>query len=379
MLRGHTWRGTVTLDSLQIREWTQEAWEAREGQWSGLLAVSGLDPLFLSWEWMTLWWRFFGRGPSHELCVLGAYRGEELVGIAPLYRVRAGRKLLPVRSLQFIGISWRDSSALISEYLDFISAPEDREQVRAAFLRHLLSRGSWSELIVSYTRNPGAWAEAFGKSLGNGDFHTRTIERCVSYQADLSAGFPSYLSRLGQSTRRSLWHLRRRLGNHGPIRLERVAASQVVAGFEDLNRLHTLRWGTRAFVGDRLYFHQSLAERLAQRGELNLSRLWIGDRVVSVLYDVRKGSRQYNIKMGFDPTVERSFSLGLIHFGFAMEAASAEGVATYDFLAGRGLKTDYKGHLGQLRDELATVQMLKGPLLSRLYRWYDGRNNSSTA
>ena len=371
--------GKVTLDSLQIREWTQEEWEARESQWTALLARSGLDLLFLSWEWMMLWWRFFGRAPTQELCVLGAYRGEELVGIAPLYRVRAGRKLLPVRSLQFIGISWRDSNALISEYLDFISAPGDRDPVRAAFLRHLLSHGAWSELIVSYTRNPCAWAEAFGKSLGNGAFHTRTIERCVSYQADLSAGFQPYLSRLGQSTRRSLWHLRRRLGNHGTIRVERVAQDQVIAAFEDLNRLHMLRWGTRAFGGDRLRFHESLAEKLAQRGELDLTRLWIGDRVVSVLYDVRKGSRQYNIKMGFDPTIERSFSLGLIHFGFAMEAASAQGVATYDFLAGRGLKTDYKSHLGQLRDELATVQMLKGPLLPRLYRWYDGRRQKTAS
>src|SRR5204862_3802538 len=97
----------------------------------------------------------------------------------------------------------------------------------------------------------------------------------------------------------------------------------------------------------------------------------VNEQIVSVLYDIRKGARQYNIKMAFDPGFERSFSLGLIHFGYAMEAAAAEGVQIYDFLAGRGLKTDYKSHVGTLREELATVQIVTGPILPRLYRWYD--------
>jgi CelD/BcsL family acetyltransferase involved in cellulose biosynthesis len=100
---------------------------------------------------------------------------------------------------------------------------------------------------------------------------------------------------------------------------------------------------------------------------------------VSVLYDIRKGSRQYNIKLGFDPAIERSFSLGLIHFGYAIEAACDDGIATYDFLAGRGRKTDYKSHLGQVRQDLVTVQLLKGPALSRLYRWYDARKTAHAA
>jgi hypothetical protein len=37
----------------------------------------------------------------------------------------------------------------------------------------------------------------------------------------------------------------------------------------------------------------------------------------------------------------------------------------------RGLKADYKSHLSQKCDQLATVQLLRGPVLAPLYRWYD--------
>jgi len=60
---------------------------------------------------------------------------------------------------------------------------------------------------------------------------------------------------------------------------------------------------------------RSLAARLVTRGELFFSRLRVGGQVVSVLYDIRKGARQYNIKMGFDPAFSSRVSLGLLHLG----------------------------------------------------------------
>jgi CelD/BcsL family acetyltransferase involved in cellulose biosynthesis len=104
---------------------------------------------------------------------------------------------------------------------------------------------------------------------------------------------------------------------------------------------------------------------------LALSRLRVGGQVVSVLYDIRKGARQYNISMGFDPTFGRKLSLGLLHLGYAMEAAAERQVRTYDFLAGSGLHSDYKRHLSQAGRRLSCVQVLRGHLLPSLYRWHD--------
>jgi len=359
-----------TLPPLTIREWSAAEWQASAAAWSDLLARSHQDALFLSWGWLTTWWRHFGVSPDFRLLLCAAYRGEVLVGIAPLFVQPATRRWVPVRSLQFVGNSWRDDSAVASPYQDFIAVSEQRAAVREAILGHLADSGAWSEMVVSFSSDAPAWALALTRTSLAKEFHLRATEHSVSHQADLTGGFDAYLSRLGQSTRRSLWHLRRRLDSVGAVRVEHAGEAGLEAAFEHLNRLHELRWRKPAFMGARLRFHLDIAKELCARGELQMSLIHIDDAVVSVVYDVRKNTRQYNLKMAFDPAVERQFSLGLIHFGFALESAAQAGVTTYDFLAGPGQTTDFKSNLAQQRQELATVQVLTGMILPRLYRWH---------
>ncbi len=357
---------------LTLRRWSVAEWLAGESAWDGLLARSNADPLFLSWEWLTRWWQCYGGSLGRTPDILAFYRGATLVGLAPLYHrwvLRGG--VLIARSVQMIGLSWRDPEPLISEYLDVIAAPEDLADVRYACLCVLLEEPAWNELVVGLTAGGEEWRAAIARRAPFGAYYVRELDKAVSYQADLAQGFESYLRGLGQSTRRRVWNLRRRLAQHGPVSIEVLPAEEVAGGFAELNRLHQLRWGKPAFAGKRLAFHVTLAVRLARRGELALSQIRVAGRVVSVLYDIRKASRQYNIKMGFDPAFSRQMSLGLLHLGYAMEHAAQVGVRVYDLLAGPGQNTDYKRHLSQMRRALSSVQMLRGRVLPALYRWRD--------
>jgi len=363
-------RGAV--GALTLERWSREEWLAREGAWNALIARAASDPLFLSWEWQTSWWRHFGDELGQEPHILAFSRGAELVGLAPLYRRRVLRSgFLPARSVQLIGLSWREPGPLISEYLDVIAPACELEAVREACLCTLLGEVDWTEFVIGLTLTGAQWRSALARVAPEAEPYVREVDRTVSYHADLGAGFAAYLRDLHQSTRRSLWHLRPRLTSHGPVRFEMLRGEDIDAGFADLNRLHRLRWRKPAFAGRRLQFHLELARRLAERGELALSRLRVGGRTVSVLYDIRKRGRQYNIKMAFDPGLSRRISLGLLHFGYAMEAAAEQHIATYDFLAGPGRTSDFKRLLAQTRHPLSSVQLLRGPVLPSLYRWRD--------
>jgi len=360
------------VSALTLRRWSVEEWLSNEVAWSQLLAGSNADPLFLSWEWQTRWWQCYGGTLGRAPEVLAFYRGENLVGLAPLYQrpvMRGG--LVPARSVQMIGLSWRDPEPLISEYLDVIALPEDLGAARHACLHTLLDEPVWTELVIGFTAAGEQWRDAFVRGAPSRGHYVRELDRSVSYQADLSHGFVAYLRDLGQSTRRSVWNLRRRLTAHDKVSLEFLDQGEIDGGFSDLNRLHELRWKRPAFAGKRLLFHTSLARRLATRGELAFSRLRVDGQVVSVLYDIRKGARQYNIKMGFDPAFSSQVSLGLLHLGYAMEAAADHRVTVYDFLAGPGQRTDYKRSLSQTHRDLSCVQMVRGRLLPPLYRWRD--------
>jgi CelD/BcsL family acetyltransferase involved in cellulose biosynthesis len=357
---------------LTLRRWSIADWLGSELAWDRLLARSSADALFLSWDWLTLWWHCFASALSAVPEILAFYRGSDLVGVAPLYRRRVIRSgVLPATSVQLIGVSWRDPGPPISEYLDVIAIAAEADAVRHACAQALLREHAWSEWVIGFTAAGRQWCEAFAQPDGGQPQYVRDLDRLVSYQADLSHGFPDYLRGLGQSTRRSLWNLRRRLAQQGTVSFELLSPAEIPGGFSDLNRLHQLRWQQPAFAGAGLDFHTQLAARLAGRGELALSRLRVGGKVVSVLYDVRKGACQYNISLGFDPSFSRRLSLGLIHLGHAMELAAERGVSTYDFLAGLGKRSDYKSRLSQTCRNLSSVQVLRGYVLPSLYRWHD--------
>jgi CelD/BcsL family acetyltransferase involved in cellulose biosynthesis len=303
--------------------------------------------------------------------ILAFYRGGDLVGVAPLYRRRVRRgRFLPGTSVQLIGSAWRDSGPAISEYLDIVALSAETEAVRHACARALWGERAWTEWVIAFTAAATPWRDALTQAASGQVYFAREVDGLASYQADLSGGMAAYLRSLGQSTRRSLWNLRQRLARQGAVTVDLLSAEEIEDGFSDLNRLHRLRWRQPAFAGRRLEFHTRLARRLAGRGELRLSRLRVGGRVVSVLYDICKGARQYNISMGFDPSFDGSVSLGLIHLGYAMELAAQRQVSTYDFLAGTGQHADYKSHLSQARRTVSCVQLVRGRVLPALYRWH---------
>jgi CelD/BcsL family acetyltransferase involved in cellulose biosynthesis len=358
--------------ALTLRRWSIADWLASESAWSRLLAASSADTLFLSWDWLTLWWHCFAGELAAVPEILAFYRGVDLIGVAPLYRRRVTRGgIVPATSVQLIGVSWRDPGHLISEYLDIIATSPEIDTVRRACARVLLGERTWTEWVIGFTAASRQWCDVFARTAQGQHPYVRDVDPMVSYQADLSGGFDVYLRSLGQSTRRSVWNLRHRLARQGKVSFELLAAEEIAGGFSDLNRLHQLRWQQPAFTGAVLEFHTRLARRLAGRGELALSRLRVGGQVVSVLYDLRKGARQYNVSMGFDPFFGSRVSLGLIHLGYAMEAAAERQMNTYDFLAGTGQHSDYKSNLSQARRNLSCVQVLRGYLLPSLYRWHD--------
>ena len=136
---------------------------------------------------------------------------------------------------------------LISEYLDVIAAAPDLDRVRQACVRFLLQARGWTEFVVGFTSVGSRWRDLYTRCVPPSTHYVRELDRSVSYQADLTSGFASYLRELGQSTRRSVWNLRRRLEGYGTVRLEQLSADEVESGFEDLNRLHERRWRKVAF------------------------------------------------------------------------------------------------------------------------------------
>ncbi len=105
-----------------------DEWEKIKEEWNQLLENSINHVPFLRYEYLRQWWETCGGGEwEHcELCIITAYDGDNLVGIAPLFynTQPTGRTCL-----MLLG------SYEISDYLDFIVKPEYLEHFFTGLIR----------------------------------------------------------------------------------------------------------------------------------------------------------------------------------------------------------------------------------------------------
>jgi hypothetical protein len=361
--------------ALTVRPWTPAEFDAAEAAWDGLLAESDADPLFLDRTWLAGWWRHFSDAAT-RLNVLAAYHGERLVGIAPLFRERVRLKgFLAVDTVQFIGNRWRGRPATRTEHLDFIVARGLREPVVRAFLAHLAR--DRADLVLSDLELGGPTHRLLAE-LGAGLGLVRQPDRYESFEIALEGDFDAYVKGLGRNTRLHLFNRRKYVEGLGKITLRSVGAADLDDGFATLNALHRVRWGRPVFEGDRLAFHREAARTWAEAGDLDFSILYLDDRPLSALYNVRAGDRAYNLQAGLDDTFDRKVALGFLHHGYRIEDAFARGLAAYDFLGGGGMKGQFKHRMANVERACGTLHVVRG-LLPRLLFAAWGRRRAHAA
>lgn len=361
--------------AIEIRIWDEREWSQSRGPYEALLRESGADLLFHSWDWLDLWWRHLGRvSTGDRLLVFAAFEEDRLVGLMPMVSVMS-RSFGPVRlrTLQGLGTTFADSRGIVSEYQDAIAAPVHLQAVRGAIAAAMISMDGQDDIVVAWTEFGGEWVAAFSEARGASRSKIRIEDPSISYQAELNGGFEAYLRSIGSSTRRSLYGLRRRLAELGVPRITTQSGDNAVQALETMARLHARRWKAALFTPSAMDFHRALVDRWKGTGRIQFSVLDLDNEAVSVLYDIRVGSVQYNIQMGFRPDLSRRLSLGLIHLGYAMEAAANEGVLIYDYLAGRGMRNDYKRNLSTRSRSLRTVHCVKAPMAALAYGLVDIR------
>lgn len=346
------------------------AWQTWKPVWQKILEDAGSSSPFLEWDWLSLWWQHFGARESESAHLCVAFDNDSPIGALPVVVGPARRgRILNLRSVQVMGNRLYDSRNIFSEYLDIAASPAREAAARAVITGVIHKHFQPDEFVIGWTSQVSPWVRALGEVPAS---HVRIASRERTYQADLSRGFGAYAASLGGSTRRSVVNLRARLECRGPVHVGTPGSTeQALLALDELNRLHALRWGKPAFSGSALNFHRDLIRAWLPSGRIAITQLLSGERCISVCYDLRLGPTQYNIQLGFDAAFEPKASPGLIHLGHAMEMAAAQGVRTYDFLAGKGRTSDYKQHLASTSHEVCTVQMLRGPFLSRLYRMVD--------
>ena len=210
-------------------------------------------------------------------------------------------------------------------------------------LHHISSDPDWDEFILSDLDDKSVTAARLALHPDMSRAHRRVIDRFTGYTVDTRGTFADYVAALDSPARRKLLNLRSRLQALGEVRIDLAAPGQFRTFAERLDRMHECRWGRRFFEGGHRAFHYTLADELDRHESLQFSILTVGGRDASALYNIRSHGHEYNIQGGFDESVAPGLPLGILHLGYAIERAFADGLESFELLIGGGKHRDFNG------------------------------------
>jgi CelD/BcsL family acetyltransferase involved in cellulose biosynthesis len=341
----------MTADSLEVRTYRNlEALQAIRGDWEDLLANYPLATTFSSPEWLMSWWRSFGK--EQELLAVGFFSDSRLVALALLSieQLRLA-KTFSLRRLQLMGDGSKDS-----DNLDFPVRAGFEDKFAESLLRFLESEGhSWdfAELNTLPEHSPGA--RALRQTLGRINWLVTEKQRPAS-AVPLPAAWEEYLGSLSSEDQKNLARYTRRLEKRYAVQIYRCSAeSQLPKSLEALFEHHQARWEAAGEPGsfgsrERIEFYYDLSRSLLPQQRLDLWVLELDGTVVAAQFGFRYGRQVFQLQEGNAPK-HSSDRVGFVLRGHVMKQLIADGMQTYDFLAGElGYKARWGAQARRYRD-----------------------------
>lgn len=316
--------------------------------WNDLAAAGISDTPFARHEYLSQWWDTKGGGEwdQAELLLISASEGEQLVGIAPLFKaVHDGREaLLLVGSIE------------ISDYLDLIV----RAESLTAFLTELL------DFLESASGRPGVpldWYNLPDTSLTLEALQAESQKRGWGYRQEiyrptpriaLNGNFEDYLAGLEKKQRHEIRRkLRRAAENPAPVKFHAVERPEELEfETEEFLRLMGQDESKAEFLKPAMREHMRAVILNAFAGKY----LWLvslsvnGDRAAAALnFDYKNKIWGYNSGVSRE---HMELSPGWVLLAHEIEWATEHGRTEFDFMRG---DEEYKYRFGAVNQQVMRV------------------------
>jgi len=303
---------------------TPAEFTALEGAWKELFLSSARPVPFLAWEWVTTWWKHFGKGAKLFVIVARDNAGR-VAGIAPLQiAFRRAFGVVPVRSVEFIG--YRGSS-VCADHLDFLVGSGDPQAISERLLLTLTAaRKEWDCIELADLSEESAvpsLLEVHARRLGfRMDEGAGQVCPCVP----LAPSWNELLKIVKEKKRSAIKWRRKKLLQAYPTQFQIFSdPAQVNAALDTLVRLHTLSRQRKNETGnfyraDYQAFHRDVAQAMARAGYLYIAQMDCDGRPVASTYGFHVGSVLFDYQKGYDPAYSRD-GVGSVLTGMVIEDA----------------------------------------------------------
>ncbi len=342
-------------DGLQVD--VGQDWEANRSRIRRVLQLSGTTNPFMSFEWLSTWWKYWGKGKRLQLFFFD--RGGTTVGFVPLFSTRS----MGVTNYYVVGHR-------TSNYLDVVSAPGEQEAVLRALCRTLAERRSPTLLNLMDVSSASPTYEALRALAGDRTVGLSFYRLYTCPFAALGEDWQKYFAGvMGRKHRSQVRSAARRLAGLGDVRLRVLAdAGPIEDMLPKVRAIHEERFRRQYnnALGDRkIAFLQELLPSMSGNA-IALVVLELDEEPIAFLLGLKSGSVLIDYIQGFDPAFERYSPGNLLIFELTEWLVSA-GYEALDFSKGDEV---YKRRwsTGETENYLALIAIGSGIRLG-LYLW----------
>lgn len=320
------------------------AFAALAHRWRDQLTRDPAASVFLTPQYLAVWWSEFGAGSTLRIVELLDDDGA-LQGIAPL--VLAGDGVI-----RFAG----DHDT--TDYRGPVSSPEDRDAVASAVLE-AASAEPWSIFDMDGLPSDSGWPEAFTRAAKDAGFTVDEEHQDACPRVAIPGSYDAYLASLDGKLRHEIGRKARRLIREAGSFTVRLANERTLD--DDLERFFAMHRTSQGPKGRFMHegmatFFGSFAWMLFSQGWLRLALLEVDTEPWAGAYAFRYGDTWGVWNSAYDHA-RRELAPGMVLMAECIRLAAEEGCHTFDLLRGT---EPYKYRFGAVDVPLIRLQVGRG-------------------
>lgn len=300
--------------------------EGMQAVWEDLHQSSPLRDAFLTWEWFSAWWKLYHHG--RDLWLVAAWRGNQLVGLAPLMRLRKRKYGLDFRVLKPLSATDCDVSGFLVR--------DGEQAVLSALCDAIIQRRrDWDVIQFTEIELDSPQTQFLRKifhSAGFGIYETSTKHFYLPLEGDWENFFNQ---KLPKNVRNDIRRRIRRAEEVGEVRVLRVRGAEVkrehFQAIFDINASGHFPEMYRSKQDQA--FHLELMERMRARNMVEIYLMSVNGAATAFRYGFVYEGRFEDWRNGFDQQFPQ-LSVGKILLKMTLEEEYQQGYQEFDFLRG---------------------------------------------
>jgi CelD/BcsL family acetyltransferase involved in cellulose biosynthesis len=344
---------------LKVRECNE--FQTLRDRWNDCLNVSLDNNVFSTWEWLSTWWKHFGKGK--QLIILFIEDKNEILAIAPF--VHSRHRFLGIGNLKKISFVGSPDS----DYNSFI-LKEKKVMFLELILDYLNRYIDWDYLELKDVPESSATMDLLrSMPLKKQYKHWEIRQSSLCPYVSLPKSMDAFVKGLGRSRRKNLRKYSQKLEEEYLVELKKYdEIGSVEEAMETFFQLHQMRWKSKGELGafnKPIFrdFHIDVARCFAEKGWLKLNFLTVNNEPISAKYGFEYNQKVYSYLSGWNPKYSQCM-IGSLATMYDIQRSIQKGLKEYDLMRG---SEAYKGIWTTKANKNLEIRFVKKGLSPRIY------------